>query len=169
MSDKLAISSDPFDPTRELQEFGEQHPAAGGIVSFLGQVRRERTVVALELQHYEPMTLPAIVDLAQDARMRWDIAGLFVLHRVGMLEPGEPIVLVACAGRHRRDAFEAVDFIMDHLKSASWFWKREKSEAGWHWIEPRHEDHSDILRWKHPRLLSPKVAEDPSPYAPFAM
>jgi len=62
--------------------------------------------------------------------------------------PGDPIVLVAAAARHRRDAFEAADFAMDHLKSESWFWKREKTADGWRWIEPREQDHDDLERWR---------------------
>jgi molybdopterin synthase catalytic subunit len=68
-------------------------------------------------------------------------------HRTGSLKPGDPIVLVAAASRHRRDAFEAADFAMDHLKSDAWFWKREKRADGWHWIEPRARDHADLKRW----------------------
>jgi molybdopterin synthase catalytic subunit len=63
------------------------------------------------------------------------------------MAPGDPIVLVAAAARHRRDAFAAADFAMDHLKSESWFWKREKAGGAWRWIEPREQDFEDIARW----------------------
>jgi molybdopterin synthase catalytic subunit len=85
--------------------------------------------------------------LAASAEARFALDGLVVIHRVGAMEPGENIVLVSAAARHRRDAIEAVDFCMDHLKSAAWFWKREKRAGEWHWIEPRPEDHSDLARW----------------------
>ncbi|MEP3759701.1 MAG: molybdenum cofactor biosynthesis protein MoaE, partial [Marinomonas sp.] len=73
--------------------------------------------------------------------------GLSMVHRVGKMEPGDPIVCVAAASRHRRDAIAAIDFCMDHLKSAAWFWKRELREEQWHWIEPRAQDYSDKDRW----------------------
>uniref|UniRef100_UPI0038F60AA8 molybdenum cofactor biosynthesis protein MoaE n=1 Tax=Streptomyces turgidiscabies TaxID=85558 RepID=UPI0038F60AA8 len=77
--------------------------------------------------------------LARAARQRWALDGLLLVHRHGTLTPGQPIVLVAAAARHRRDAFAAADFAMDHLKSESWFWKREKTAQGWRWIEPREQ------------------------------
>ena len=81
------------------------------------------------------------------AYARFDLMGLVMLHRTGLLFPGDPIVLVAAAARHRRDAIAAVDFAMDHLKSAAWFWKRERRGGEWHWIEPRDQDHADLARW----------------------
>ena len=104
-------------------------------------------VEALELQHYEPLTLPAMRELAARVHSRWSLDGLLVLHRSGLMSPGDPIVLVAVAARHRRDAFAAADFAMDHLKSESWFWKREKKDGEWRWIEPREQDFEDIARW----------------------
>jgi len=86
-------------------------------------------------------------ELARAALARWPLDGLLLWHRVGVMRPGEPIVLVAAAAKHRRAAIEAVDFVMDHLKSAAWFWKREQRGGEWHWIEPRPEDHADLARW----------------------
>ncbi len=137
----------PFDPASELAAFGAAHGEAGGIVSFLGQVRAGEGVDALELRHFEPLTLPGMEALAAEARQRWELAGLLVIHRSGVMQPGDPIVLVAAAARHRRDAFAAVDFVMDHLKSDSWFWKRERAGGAWRWIEPREQDHADRERW----------------------
>jgi molybdopterin synthase catalytic subunit len=79
---------------------------------------------------------------------RWPLDGLLIMQRSGRMVPGEPIVLVAAAARHRRDAFAAADFAMDHLKSESWFWKRELRGGAWHWIEPRAEDYADKARWQ---------------------
>jgi molybdopterin synthase catalytic subunit len=87
-------------------------------------------------------------ELADRAFVHFDLMGLLMVHRVGMMRPGEPIVCVSAAALHRRDAIDAVDFCMDHLKSAAWFWKREKRADGWHWIEPREQDHSDLARWQ---------------------
>ncbi len=136
-----------FDPAAELAGFTAAHPAAGGVVSFLGQVRVEGAVEALELRHYGPLTLPGMAGLAASAEQRWVLDGLLVVHRAGEMAPGDPIVLVAAAARHRRDAFAAAEFVMDHLKSDSWFWKRERTGGVWRWIEPRVEDLSDIARW----------------------
>ncbi len=140
----------PFDPGEELRRFAAGHPQAGGIVSFLGQVRAEHraeAVLELELSHYDPLTLPGICALVGTARERWALDGLLALHRIGRMAPGEPIVLVAAAARHRRDAFAAAGFVMDHLKSDVWLWKRERTAAGWRWIEPRAQDHEDRARW----------------------
>ncbi|MBU1253284.1 MAG: molybdenum cofactor biosynthesis protein MoaE, partial [Alphaproteobacteria bacterium] len=108
----------------------------------------EVPVKALELTHYGPLTLSGMERLAEQARRRFALDGVLVWHRIGVLTPGEGIVLVAAAARHRRGALEAVDFLMDHLKSASWLWKREKRGDGWHWIEPRAEDHDALARWQ---------------------
>ncbi|BEV01567.1 molybdenum cofactor biosynthesis protein MoaE [Novosphingobium olei] len=136
-----------FDPSLELERFTAGHPQAGGVVSFLGQVRQGEGVEALELRHYEPLTLPGMRALADAVLARWALDGLLIVHRIGVMVPRDPIVLVAAAARHRRDAFAAADFAMDHLKSESWFWKREKTSDGWRWIEPRDEDRRDLARW----------------------
>lgn len=143
----VRLFTEAFDAAGELAAFTAAHPEAGGVVSFLGQVRAGDGVEALELQHYEPLTLPAMKELAGRVHERWQLDGLLVIHRSGVMSPGDPIVLVAAAARHRRDAFAAADFAMDHLKSESWFWKREKSEGEWRWIEPRDQDFQDIARW----------------------
>ena len=131
-----------------LAAFNAAYPLAGGVVSFLGKVRPDGDVKALELTHYAPLTLPGMQALAQQAQDRFALDGALVWHRIGVMTPGEPIVLVAAAARHRRNAFAAVDYLMDHLKSAAWLWKRERREDGWHWIEPRGDDHADLARWK---------------------
>lgn len=148
MACDVRLTSAPFDPTAELAGFSSAHAAAGGIASFIGQVRAGDGVEALELQHYEPLTLPAMRALAQDANRRWVLDGLLIVHRSGLMAPGDPIVLVAAASRHRRDGFAAAEFAMDHLKSESWFWKREKAGGEWRWIEPRAQDFEDIRRWE---------------------
>ena len=147
MSADVRLLEAAFDVAAEMGQFAAGHPSAGGVVSFLGQVRAGDSVEALELQHYGPLTLPGMRALAEEALRRWALDGLLVLHRSGVMLPGDPIVLVAAAARHRRDAFAAAEFTMDHLKSDSWFWKREKARGEWRWIEPRAEDHADIARW----------------------
>ena len=131
-----------------LAAFNAAHPDAGGTASFLGKVRGSDGARALELSHYEPLTLPGMEELAARALARFDLIGLLAWHRVGVMTPGEAIVLVAAAAPHRRAAFDAVDCVMDHLKSAAWFWKRERRGDGWHWIEPREQDRADLARWE---------------------
>lgn len=135
-----------FGPERELAEFHAAHSGSGGIASFLGQVRGRGTEL-LELRHYAPLTLPGMRDLAQLCQSRWQLDGMLILHRTGQMAPGEPIVLVAAAAPHRRQAFAAVDYAMDHLKSESWFWKRERRAGTWQWIEPRPDDYAAVQRW----------------------
>ena len=135
-----------FKPHEVMADFTNAHPESGGIASFLGQVRGEGAE-ALELTHYAPLTLAGVESLALKAIARWTLDGMLVRHRIGQMLPGDPIVLVAAAAPHRRAAFEAVDFLIDHLKSAAWFWKRELRGGQWHWIEPRAEDHTDRARW----------------------
>ena len=137
----------PFDPAAEIAGFARAMPEAGALASFVGQVRPGGGVEALELSHYAPLTLPGMEALAATAGARWPLLGLLVVHRAGLLHPGDPIVLVCAAALHRREAFAATDFVMDHLKSDSWFWKREKVAGQWRWVEPRAEDHADRARW----------------------
>ena len=147
MADARLLTS-PLDPGAELAAFTAAHPAAGGIASFLGQVRHGGGCEALELRHYGPLTLPGMERLCADAKARWTLEGVLAVHRTGQMLPGDPIVLVAAAARHRRDAFAAAEFVMDHLKSESWFWKREKVAGAWQWIEPREQDFVDLDRWR---------------------
>ena len=105
-------------------------------------------VEALELALHESRTLPGMQALAEAAGARWNLLGIMVLHRTGLLYPGEAIVMVTTASTHRRDAIAATDFAMDHLKSESWFWKREKVADEWRWIEPREQDFADLERWR---------------------
>lgn len=138
---------EPFNPNPAVDALAKQNPEAGGIASFVGQVRAGG-VKALELSHYEPLTLPSMEALAREATRRFELLGIVMIHRSGEMQPGEPIVCVAAAAAHRRGAIQAVDFCMDHLKSAAWFWKRELREDGWHWIEPRSDDYTDLARWE---------------------
>lgn len=152
----IRLLTEMFIPGTLIGPFTQANPGLGGVCTFVGEVRSdtgvEGAVEALELTHYEPLTLPGMHELADRAFARFDLMGLLMVHRVGLMRPGEPIVCVSAAARHRRDAIDAVDFCMDHLKSAAWFWKREKraeenGDSQWHWIEPRAEDHRDLARW----------------------
>ena len=147
MAADVRLLDAPFDPVSELAGFNLAQRSAGAIVSFLGQVRGGDGADLLELRHYEPLTLPAMRELGALSLARWQLDGLLILHRTGQLAPGEPIVLVAAAAPHRRQAFAAADYAMDHLKSESWFWKRERRSGHWHWIEPRADDYAGLERW----------------------
>ena len=117
------------------------------MTTFVGRVRGGDGIAELELTHYEPLTLSGMEGLADRVAERWDLLGLLMMHRVGRMQVGEPIVCVSAAGRHRRETIEALDFCMDHLKAKSWFWKRELRSDGWRWIEPRADDYTDLARW----------------------
>jgi molybdopterin synthase catalytic subunit len=138
---------EPFTPGQLVGPFTDAHPGLGGVCTFVGEVRGDGDVEALELSHYEPLTLAGMDGLAEQALGRFGLMGILIAHRVGRMHPGEPIVLVSAAARHRRGAIEAVDFAMDHLKSDAWFWKREKRGGEWRWIDPRPEDHAALARW----------------------
>lgn len=143
----VRLLTEPFNPGQLVGPFTNAHPGLGGVCTFVGEVRGDDGVEALELTHYEPLTLAGMDALADQALARFDLMGLLIAHRVGVMRPGEPIVLVSACARHRRDAIQAVDFAMDHLKSDAWFWKREKRGGEWRWIDPRPEDHADLARW----------------------
>lgn len=122
-------------------------------MSFLGKVRGRadgEDVSALYLEHYPGVTERSIAEIETEARKRWAIEDALIIHRVGELNPGEPIVLVCVAGAHRREAFEAADFLMDCLKTEAMFWKKETRADGEAWIEPRNADYKDAARWKKP-------------------
>jgi molybdopterin synthase catalytic subunit len=149
----VRLLSEPFLPGTLVGPFTNAHPGLGGVCTFVGEVRADADeggegVEALELSHYEKLTLPGMEALADETLARFGLMGVLIVHRVGVILPGEPIVLVSACARHRREAIQAVDFAMDNLKSNAWFWKREKRGGEWNWIEPRPEDHSDLARWK---------------------
>ncbi len=146
----LRICEQPFDPGVEFAAFQRNADSAGAVVSFLGKVRKTgagNAVKALHLEHYPGVTENSIAEIISRAQKRWRIDKLLIIHRIGNLEPGEPIVLVCVAAAHRRDAFEAVDFLMDYLKTRAMFWKKEIRADGETWIEPRADDYKDAERW----------------------
>ena len=143
----LKICEESFDPEAEHKAFRESVGVAGAIVAFTGLVRDEGEDLTLTLSHYPDFTESQILEIAKQAESRWPLAGWRILHRVGAMKAEEPIVFVATASRHRRDAFEAADFLMDYLKSEAAFWKSESVDGKERWIEPRAQDISDKKRW----------------------
>ena len=147
MPEDILITEIPFSPEEELKRFRANVDDAGAIVTFLGVVRGEDDVSELRLDHYPDFTQAQISQIVSQARNRWALIGCRVVHRVGPMVPGDEIVWVATASRHRRDAFEAADFLMDYLKSEAPFWKQEKRAGQSEWIEPRNADITDKSRW----------------------
>jgi len=146
----IRIDQAPFDPAAELAALAARAPGAGAIASFVGLVRpsaHDAPVEQLELEQYERFTRTTIAAIAADARTRFALLDLTIIHRFGQLSPGEPIVLVAAAALNRRGAFDAVDYLMDRLKTEAPFWKREHGPAGSRWIEPLPSDHAARRRW----------------------
>lgn len=146
----IRVQSEPFDPAAELAQFIAEAKGAGAVVSFVGIVRGRRadeTVDVLELTHFPAFTEKSMGEIAKLASARFPIQQLAIVHRFGQLSLCEPIVFVAAAAAHRRAAFEAVDFLMDQLKSEAAFWKKEHGPGGSRWIEPTIEDRQDLERW----------------------
>jgi molybdopterin synthase catalytic subunit len=145
----IALTEAAFDPGALLTEFSQGRREVGAVATFTGIARAEAGSTAiLELEAYPGFTEAQIGKIAEEARRRFALDDLMIRHRVGRIAPGEPIVFVATASKHRRAAFEACDYLMDYLKSRAPFWKKEHGPDGARWIEPRDQDHADIARWE---------------------
>jgi len=121
---------------------------AGALVTFSGIVRGgEGDVAAMTLEHYPGMTEVALEEIEAEARERWDLSASLIIHRVGRLAPGENIMMVAAAARHRKAAFEAAEFLMDYLKTRAPFWKKEETPEGARWVDAREGDDAAAARW----------------------
>jgi molybdopterin synthase catalytic subunit len=149
----IRLTFDPFDPGALLSEFCRGRSEVGAVATFTGLARAEAgATVALELEAYPGFTEAQIGKVADAARVRFGLDDLQILHRVGKIAPGEPVVFVATAARHRRAAFEACDFLMDYLKSRAPFWKKEHGPDGARWVEPTDQDRADLSRWEEEKL-----------------
>jgi molybdopterin synthase catalytic subunit len=145
----IRLTAEAFDPGALLTDFCQGRSEVGAVATFTGLARAEAgDTRILELEAYPGFTETAIGEIAEKARARFSLDDFMILHRVGKIAPGEPIVFVATAARHRREAFEACDFLMDYLKSKAPFWKKEHGPDGARWIEPRDRDHADLARWE---------------------
>ncbi|MFI3049029.1 molybdopterin synthase catalytic subunit MoaE [Pseudomonas coronafaciens] len=147
----IRVQAAAFDPGAEVNALHAANRGIGAVVSFVGYVRDfndGREVSGMFLEHYPGMTEKALASIAEEAGQRWPLLRVDVLHRVGALEPGEPIVFVGVASAHRQAAFEACDFVMDYLKTRAPFWKRENTPEGPRWVEGRHSDNQAADRWK---------------------
>ncbi len=145
------LAADSFDPVEEYRLFSDASGGEGAIVSFAGLARPSSAegveVVGLYLDHHPTMTKASLEVIAGRAAAKFDVTRIHVVHRCGRIEPGEAIVFVATAARHRRAAFDAAEFAMDLLKTEAVFWKREDAVDASRWIEPTTGDHADRARW----------------------
>lgn len=146
----VRVTRDDFDVGAEIAALRAGDPRVGAVVTFLGTVRdlsEGRSVSALALEHYPGMTEKALAAIVDDARARFDIHDVLVIHRIGPLQPTDQIVLVAVTSSHRGDAFEACRFVMDYLKTRAPFWKKETTPTGAHWVDARESDDAAAARW----------------------
>lgn len=149
----VRVQREDFDVAREEGLLTEGRRDIGAVVAFTGLCRDENgSLTALELEHYPGMAEEEIGRVANEALSRWPLAGLTVIHRYGVIRPGERIVLVVSAGRHRSEAFAAAEFMMDYLKTRAPFWKKERwaDGADGGWVEARTEDDAAAARWEKP-------------------
>jgi molybdopterin synthase catalytic subunit len=147
----VRVQHEPFDPGAELNALHQANTGVGAVVGFVGYVRDFNDgleVRGMLLEHYPGMTEKALDKIVLEAAQRWPLLKLEILHRVGTLEPGEPIVFVGVASAHRQAAFQACDFVMDYLKTRAPFWKKESTEDGARWVEGRESDHAAAQRWE---------------------
>lgn len=136
-----------FDASAEIAALTSGAQDIGAVVTFTGHVRGDGDLSALTLEHYPGMTEREIARHVEDARARWPLQGVTIIHRVGRLVVGERIVLVAVASRHRQAAFEACEFLMDYLKTRAPFWKQEVRGGGTAWVEGKVSDEERARRW----------------------
>lgn len=147
----IRVQTEPFDAGAVIDAMRAGNPAIGAIATFIGLVRDVNAgaeVSAMTLEHYPGMTEKALAGIVAEARERWDLVDVTVVHRVGALRPTDPIVLVAVASAHRGDAFQACEFIMDYLKTRAPFWKKEEGSQGGGWVDARESDEQAARRWK---------------------
>lgn len=147
----IRVQRDDFDVGAEIAALKKDKPEIGAIVSFSGLVRdisHGNDVSAMTLEHYPGMTEKALEEIEQQALARWQLDGSLIIHRYGRMQPGENIVLVLTASSHRREAFEAAEFLMDWLKTKAPFWKLEEGSAGADWVDARDSDEDATLRWQ---------------------
>ncbi|WP_439850655.1 molybdopterin synthase catalytic subunit MoaE [Pseudomonas syringae] len=146
----IRVQAAAFDPGTEVNALHAANLGIGAVVSFVGYVRdfnEGREVSGMFLEHYPGMTEKALAKIVEEAGQRWPLLNVDVIHRVGALEPGEPIVFVGVASAHRQAAFEACHFVMDYLKTRAPFWKKENTAQGPQWVEGRASDQTAAQRW----------------------
>jgi len=149
-SARVSIQTEDFDLQQEVAALRAGDAGVGAVCSFIGTVRDRNdgsAVASMELEHYPGMTEKAIEAMIDEARGRFDILGARVIHRVGLLQPQDQIMMVAVTSAHRGQSFLACEFLMDYLKTQAPFWKKEQTPEGARWVDARATDDEAIARW----------------------
>lgn len=144
---RVIVQKAPFDLGGLVAGFASGRTDTGAVVTFTGIVRGDDGLTAMEIEHYQGMTGPALQRIRDEAVARWTLTDALVVHRHGRLLPGELIMMVATAAPHRADAFAAAEFLMDYLKSRAPFWKKEHRGDRSAWVAARAEDEDALKRW----------------------
>jgi len=150
----VRIQTKDFDAGAEIAVLRRDNPKIGAVASFIGVCRDVNdgdAVTKMTLEHYPGMTEKALEKIVAEAKARWDLMEVLVVHRVGELKPTDQIVLVVVTGAHRGEAFAACGFIMDYLKTRAPFWKKEETPQGARWVEARGSDDEAAERWNSPK------------------
>jgi len=150
----VRIQTQDFDAGAEIAALRRGNPKIGAVASFIGVCRDANdgdAVTKMTLEHYPGMTEKALENIISEAKRRWDVIEVLVVHRVGELRPTDQIVLVVVTGAHRGEAFAACEFIMDYLKTRAPFWKKEETPQGARWVEARASDDEAAQRWEPPK------------------
>jgi molybdopterin synthase catalytic subunit len=153
MQTKIRLQREDFDVAAETAALTRGRTDIGALVTFTGICRgaeSDEPIAALTLEHYPGMAEAEIVRHVDEAKARWPLLGLTVIHRYGRIQPGENIVLVLTASSHREAAFAAAEFLMDYLKTQAPFWKQVESPSGKTWIEAKDADDAAAARWQKP-------------------
>ena len=148
---QVRVHEADFDVGAEISQLRKAEQNIGAVVSFVGQVRDMNegdSISQMTLEHYPGMTEKALEAIATQAKQRWDIVDVLIIHRIGQLKPQDQIVLVAVSSAHRGEAFKACEFVMDFLKTEAPFWKKEVMTSGEsRWVEAKHTDDDAKERW----------------------
>lgn len=147
---KISVQTHDFDVSAELAQMRAANPAIGAVVNFVGLVRDRndgQNIRTMELEHYPGMTEKSLLMIAEQACQRWNLIDALIIHRVGLLQPLDQIVMVAAASAHRGEAFAACEFMMDYLKTEAPFWKKESTPEGERWVDARESDSQAVNKW----------------------
>jgi len=150
MTARVSIQTEDFDVGTEIAALRAQDKRVGAVCSFIGTVRDRNdgsAVSSMELEHYPGMTEKAIEAMIDQAFKRFDIYAARVIHRVGLLQPLDQIVLVVVTSAHRGESFQACEFLMDYLKTQAPFWKKEQTPEGSRWVDARVSDDAALAKW----------------------
>jgi molybdopterin synthase catalytic subunit len=150
METRVSIQTEDFDLSAEVTRLRAGEKGVGAVCTFVGTVRDRNdglSVSTMELEHYPGMTEKAIEQMIDEAHRRFDIFGARVIHRVGLLQPLDQIVMVAVTSAHRGESFQACEFLMDYLKTQAPFWKREQTPEGARWVDARVSDDAALAKW----------------------